>query len=106
MYVLIAGGGKVGANVTRSLLRQNHEVTIIEQRPDRFRVLEEEFDYRVQRGDATELHVLEQAGIGVVGLEGVDVIGEAGFLADLDFSLAQARGACALAAERGGCLRR
>jgi trk system potassium uptake protein TrkA len=64
MYVLIAGGGKVGANVTRSLLRQNHEVTIIEQRPDRFRVLEEEFDYRVQRGDATELHVLEQAGIG------------------------------------------
>jgi trk system potassium uptake protein TrkA len=64
MYVLIAGGGKVGANVTRSLLRQNHEVTIIEQRPDRFRVLEEEFDYRVQRGDATELHVLEKAGIG------------------------------------------
>ena len=64
MYVLIAGGGKVGANVTRSLLRQNHEVTIVEQRPDRFRVLEEEFDYRVQRGDATELHVLERAGIG------------------------------------------
>ena len=64
MYVLIAGGGKVGANVTRSLLRQNHEVTIIEQRPDRFRVLEEEFDYRVQRGDATELHVLDLAGIG------------------------------------------
>jgi trk system potassium uptake protein TrkA len=64
MYVLIAGGGKVGANVTRSLLRQNHEVTIIEQRSDRFRVLEEEFDYRVQRGDATELHVLEKAGIG------------------------------------------
>ncbi|MGD0167082.1 MAG: NAD-binding protein [Gaiellaceae bacterium] len=64
MYVLIAGGGKVGANVTRTLLRQSHEVTIIEQRPERFRVLEEEFDYRVQRGDATELHVLERAGIG------------------------------------------
>ena len=64
MYVLVAGGGKVGANVTRSLLRQGHEVTIIEQRSERFRVLEEEFDYRVQRGDATELHVLERAGIG------------------------------------------
>jgi trk system potassium uptake protein TrkA len=64
MYVLIAGGGKVGANVTRTLLRQGHEVTIIEQRPARFRALEEEFDYRVQRGDATELHVLERAGIG------------------------------------------
>ena len=64
MYVLVAGGGKVGANVTRTLLRQGHEVTIIEQRAERFRVLEEEFDYRVQRGDATELHVLERAGIG------------------------------------------
>jgi trk system potassium uptake protein TrkA len=64
MYVLIAGGGKVGANVTRTLLRQGHEVTIIEQRLPRFRALEEEFDYRVQRGDATELHVLERAGIG------------------------------------------
>ena len=64
MYVLVAGGGKVGANVTRTLLRQGHEVTIIEQRPARFRALEEEFDYRVQSGDATELHVLESAGIG------------------------------------------
>ena len=33
MYVLIAGGGKVGANLTRSLLRNGHEVTVIEQRP-------------------------------------------------------------------------
>ncbi len=64
MYVLIAGGGKVGANVMRTLIRQGHEVTIVEQRPNRFRALEEEFDYRVQRGDATELHVLERAGIG------------------------------------------
>jgi trk system potassium uptake protein TrkA len=63
MFILIAGGGKVGANVTRTLLRQGHEVTIIEQRPSRLRALEEEFDYRVQRGDATELHVLEKAGI-------------------------------------------
>ena len=28
MYVLIAGGGKVGANLTRSLLRAGHEVTL------------------------------------------------------------------------------
>jgi trk system potassium uptake protein len=63
MYVLIAGGGKVGANVARLLLRANHEVTMIEQRPDRFARLEEEFEHIVQRGDATELHVLERAGI-------------------------------------------
>jgi trk/ktr system potassium uptake protein len=63
MYVVVAGGGKVGANVARSLLRLGHEVTLIEQRRDRFERLEDEFEHQVQRGDATELHVLERAGI-------------------------------------------
>jgi trk system potassium uptake protein TrkA len=63
MYVLVAGGGKVGANVARTLLRLGHEVTLIEQRSSRFRQLEEEFEHQVQHGDATELHVLERGGI-------------------------------------------
>src|SRR6266496_2996113 len=63
MYVLIAGGGKVGANLARLLLRAGHEVTMIEQRADRFAALEEEFEHIVQRGDATELFILERAGI-------------------------------------------
>jgi trk system potassium uptake protein TrkA len=63
MYVIVAGGGKVGSNVTRTLLERGHEVTLIEQRRDRFARLEEEFDYRVHLGDATELYVLERAGI-------------------------------------------
>jgi trk system potassium uptake protein len=63
VYVLIAGGGKVGANLTSSVLDLGHEVTLIEQRRDRFQRLEEEFEHRVQLGDATELFVLERAGI-------------------------------------------
>ena len=63
MYVIVAGGGKIGANVTRSLLRLGHEVTLIEQKRDRFEQLEDEFEHQVQRGDATELFVLERAGI-------------------------------------------
>jgi trk system potassium uptake protein len=63
MYVIVAGGGKVGANLARSLISHGHEVTMIEQRPDRFETLEEEFEHQVQRGDATEVFVLEQAGI-------------------------------------------
>src|SRR6478672_2646144 len=63
MYVVIAGGGKVGANVARSLMRLGHEVTLIEQRRDRFERLEDEFEHQVQRGDATELFVLERAGL-------------------------------------------
>ena len=63
MYVIVAGGGKVGSNVTRTLLEMGHEVTLIEQRPDRFHRLEEEFGPSVIRGDATEIATLERAGI-------------------------------------------
>src|ERR1041385_4679335 len=63
MYVIVAGGGKVGANVARSLIRLGQEVTLIEQRRDRFERLEDEVEQQVQRGDATELFVLERAGI-------------------------------------------
>src|ERR671925_82702 len=77
MYTLVAGGGKAGANVTRSLIGMGHEVTLIEQRPYRFAQLEAEFEHQVQQGDATELYVLERAGIGrppdlVVALTGDD----------------------------------
>jgi trk system potassium uptake protein TrkA len=63
MYVLIAGGGKVGTNLTRTLLQGGHEVTLIEQKAYRFEKLEAEFEHQVIRGDATELFVLERAGI-------------------------------------------
>jgi trk system potassium uptake protein len=63
MYVLIAGGGKAGANVMRTLLRNGHEATIIEQKRERFDRLEAEFEHQAMLGDATELFVLEKAGI-------------------------------------------
>ena len=63
MYVLIAGGGKVGANVARTLLRMGHEVTLIESTVDRYERLEPEFEHQVLRGDATEISTLERAGI-------------------------------------------
>jgi trk/ktr system potassium uptake protein len=63
MYIVVAGGGKVGANLVRSLNGMGHEVTLIEQRRDRFDQLEREFEHQVVPGDATELFVLELAGI-------------------------------------------
>src|SRR5213596_1880726 len=64
MYILVAGGGKVGANFARTLLQDGkREVTLIEQRRDRYERLEHEFEHQVQLGDATEIHVLDRAGI-------------------------------------------
>ncbi len=63
MYGIIVGGGKVGLNLTRELLDKGQEVTLIEQRRDRYLAISEELEHVVQYGDGTELWVLERAGI-------------------------------------------
>ena len=63
LYVIIAGAGKVGWNLARELLEKGHEVTVIEQDRRRYLTVEQELEHAVQYGDATELWVLERAGI-------------------------------------------
>jgi trk system potassium uptake protein len=63
MYVIICGAGKVGWNLARELIARDREVTLIESAHTRYRVVEEELEHAVQYGDATELWVLERAGI-------------------------------------------
>jgi trk system potassium uptake protein TrkA len=63
VYAIIAGGGKVGWNLARELMAKGHEVTLIEGYRRRYLVIEQELEHAVQYGDATELWVLERAGI-------------------------------------------
>jgi len=63
VYVIIAGAGKVGWNLARELLAKDHEVTLVESNRRRYLVVEQELEHAVQYGDATELWVLERAGI-------------------------------------------
>src|SRR5919202_1568358 len=63
MYVVIAGAGKVGWNLARELMSKRHEVTVIESDRSRYLTVEQELEHAIQYGDATELWVLERAGI-------------------------------------------
>ena len=63
MYVVIAGAGKVGWNLARELIAKGHEVTLIESERSRYLTVEQELEHAIQYGDATELWVLERAGI-------------------------------------------
>jgi trk system potassium uptake protein TrkA len=63
VYVIIAGAGKVGWNLARELIAKEQEVTLIESEHRRYRIVEEELEHAVQYGDATELWVLERAGV-------------------------------------------
>jgi trk system potassium uptake protein TrkA len=63
VYVIIAGAGKVGWNLARELIEKGHEVTLLEHDRRRYLVIEQELEHAVQYGDASELWVLERAGI-------------------------------------------
>ena len=63
MYVIIAGAGKVGWNLARELIDKGNEVTLLESDRDWYLTVEQELEHAVQYGDATELWVLERAGI-------------------------------------------
>ena len=62
-YIIIVGGGKVGWNLARELLDKKHEVTLIESNRNRYLAIEQELEHSVQYGDASELWVLERAGV-------------------------------------------
>src|SRR5918995_2692446 len=64
MYIIIVGAGKVGWNLGRELLEKGHEVTLIESDRGRYEAVEQELEHAVTYGDASELWVLERAGIG------------------------------------------
>jgi trk system potassium uptake protein TrkA len=63
VYVVIAGAGKVGWNLARELMAKRHEVTVVESDRSRYLTVEQELEHAIQYGDATELWVLERAGI-------------------------------------------
>src|SRR5918997_1061683 len=63
MYIIIVGAGKVGWNLARELVEKGNEVTLIEANRERYLTVEQELEHNVQYGDASELWVLERAGI-------------------------------------------
>ena len=64
MFIVIVGGGKVGSYLTRALLKQNHEVVVIEKNERKAKDLDTLLDKHVTVvGDGCDPLVLEDAGI-------------------------------------------
>ncbi len=62
MYIIIGGGGEVGYYLTRNLLRQGHEVLLMEKDNARYQTLKEDLGQSIFKGDACEARVLDEAG--------------------------------------------
>lgn len=64
MFVVIAGGGRTGAQLAILLVAQGHTVRLIEQRTEVLQRIHQELPTEViHQGDPTNEHVLENAGI-------------------------------------------
>ena len=62
MYIIIVGGGKVGASIASTLIEMGHEVSLIERSESRCQVLRKEFGSVVMHGDGCEASLLADAG--------------------------------------------
>ena len=63
MYIIIAGGGKVGTQLARDLITDGHEITVLEANPTKAKSLEDELGAVVLGHDASEGRWLIEAGI-------------------------------------------
>lgn len=62
MYIVVIGGGEVGYNLTKVLLREGHEVSLVEKSRSRYEEISAEFGELVIHGDGSEKDVLIAAG--------------------------------------------
>ncbi|MCX6641190.1 MAG: Trk system potassium transporter TrkA [bacterium] len=63
MKILIIGAGEVGYHLSAELVRENHDVVIVEPDSERIQRVAESRDVMVVQGDGTRQKVLEEAGI-------------------------------------------
>lgn len=63
MYIIVAGGGKVGYYLSKTLLNQGHEVLVIEKDKRKCEIISADLGSICQRGDATDSLAMEEAGM-------------------------------------------
>lgn len=63
MYILVAGGGKVGYHLAEELISQHHEVLILERDAARSSQIRHDLNGNVLTGDACEATTLDLAGV-------------------------------------------
>ena len=68
-YVIIAGGGKVGYQLGKALLKRGDEVLVLEKRPQRYQMLHDELGQTIYFGDACEIRTMVR-----IGMERADLV--------------------------------
>lgn len=67
MYLVIVGGGRVGALLASSLINEGHEVFLLDHDPDKVTALQRELGMIATVGEATSVRALQDAGTSRAG---------------------------------------
>ena len=63
MKAIIVGGGKVGYFLMKTVIKEHHDVVLIEKDPLRAQAVSEELNISVLCGDGSDMSVMDEAGI-------------------------------------------
>ena len=63
MRIIVIGAGKIGFNIARLLVQQNHDVVVIEKNEERAKILQENLDIQVVVGNGASGNALLEAGV-------------------------------------------
>ena len=63
MKIIIAGDGKVGSTLTRQLVAEGHDITLIDARAEVLEVSEERYDVMAVQGNCAAMDTLAKAGV-------------------------------------------
>lgn len=63
MKIIIAGDGKVGSTLTRQLVAEGHDITLIDSRAEVLEVSEERYDVMAVQGSCASMDTLSKAGV-------------------------------------------
>lgn len=63
MKIIIAGDGKVGSTLTRQLVAEGHDITLIDARAEVLEVSEERYDVMAVQGNCAAMDTLSRAGV-------------------------------------------
>ncbi len=63
MKIIIAGDGKVGSTLTRQLVAEGHDITLIDARAEVLEVSEERYDVMAVQGNCAAMDTLDKAGV-------------------------------------------
>ena len=68
MKIIIAGAGEVGTHLAKLLARENFDIALLDEDPERLKNLESSYDLITYSGSPTSINVLKETGV-----EGVDL---------------------------------